>query len=63
MSSLTIEQLHEDMLGLKKEVKHLRKVIEEDYELADDVIDDIENSKSRDSKEMISHEEMRNEFA
>ena len=63
MGSLTIEKLHEDMLDLKKEVKHLRNVIEEEYELADDVVDDIEESKSRDSKQMISHEEMRKEFA
>ncbi len=62
MVSITIEHIHEDIVSIKEELAHLRTILEEDYELADDVIADIEESKSRSSKQMISHEEMRKEF-
>lgn len=62
MVSITIEHIHEDIMGLKQEIAHLRTIIEEDYELKDDVILAIKESKARSSKEMISHEEMRKEF-
>ena len=63
MSSLTLEKLQEDIIDLKKEIRYLHNIIKEDYKLADDVIADIEESKSRNPKELISNEEMRKEFA
>ena len=62
MVTITIEDIHEDIIGVKKELEHIRTILEEDYELAEDVIKDIKESKVRSSKEMISHEEMRKEF-
>jgi hypothetical protein len=39
-----------------------RYVEEENFELADDVISVVEESRKRHKKEFISHEEMRKEF-
>ena len=62
MATITIEHVHNDILSIKKELEHLRTLLEEDYELAYDVIADIKESKARSPKEMISHEQMRKEF-
>ena len=62
MESVTVEQIHEDLVSIKKEIEHLRTIVEEEYELADDVIIDIEESKKRSSHAMVSHKEMKKEF-
>lgn len=60
MTPLTIERLHEDLVSIKKELKYLRFLVAEEYELNDDVIHDIQKSRKR--AKLISHEEMRKEF-
>ena len=62
MSSITLEKIHEDLNGLKKEIEHMRTLIEEDFELSDDVVKEINESRKRPKEELISHEEMRKEF-
>ena len=52
----------EDLVEIKSELSRLRTLVAEDYELADDVIEELEESKSRSHDEMINHEEMRKEF-
>ena len=63
MSTITLQQIHKDMLGLKKEVRHLKTLLEEDFELSDDVVREIEESRKRSKAGFISHEEMRKEFS
>lgn len=62
MGTITIEQIHNDLVNLKKEMEHLRTLIQEDYELSDDVVREIEESRRRPKREFISHEEMKKEF-
>lgn len=62
METITLEKIHNDILGLKEEIKQMRVFIEEDFEIADDVIKEIEESQKRPEKEFISHKEMGNEF-
>lgn len=57
-----MKQIHEDLVEIKRELKHLKTIVEEDYELADDVAQEIDESKKHSDEEMISHEEMRKEF-
>lgn len=59
---MTIEKIHEDLVEIKSELSRLRAIVEEDYELADDVTEEIEKSKNRSEEEMVSHEEMKQEF-
>ena len=62
METRSLKELREEVRGLKEEVEHLRMIVEEDYELADDVVAEIEESKRRSRSEFISHEAMRKEF-
>lgn len=62
MGIVTIEQIHDDLIGIKRELQHIRHLVEEDHELANDVVKEIEESRGRSPKEMISHEEIRKEF-
>lgn len=61
--AVTLEKIHQDIVGLKKEVEHLKTLVEEDFELADGVVKDIEASRKRSRKEFVSNEDMRKEFA
>jgi len=62
METIILQQIHEDLLNLKKEVSHIKILIEEDLELSDDVVREIKDSRKRPKEEFISHEEMRKEF-
>lgn len=63
MAQITLEQIHKDMIGMKKEMEHLKTLIKEDYELADDVVTEIEESRKRPINEFVSHDDMKKEFA
>ncbi|HIH37469.1 hypothetical protein J4460_09060 [Candidatus Woesearchaeota archaeon] len=58
--NITLEQLHEDIVGLKREIRSLREIVAEDFELSDNVKKDILHSRSQ--GKLVSHEEMRKEF-
>ncbi len=62
MEQVTLNQIHKEILALKNELEKMRLVVEEDFEIADDVIEEIEESRSREEDEFISHEKMREEF-
>ena len=38
MTKVTLEQIHQDIIGLKKEMKEMKILIEEDFELANDIV-------------------------
>ncbi|PIN75360.1 hypothetical protein COV18_04185 [Candidatus Woesearchaeota archaeon CG10_big_fil_rev_8_21_14_0_10_37_12] len=59
---ITLEQVHKDLEGLKKKVDHIVDLLEEPYELADDVQEEIKQSKKRSKEAFVSQEEMRAEF-
>ena len=63
METITLDKVNKSILDLKKEIEELKEYIYEDFELADDVVKDIEASRKRPKKEFISHEQMRKEFA
>ena len=63
METITLDKVNKSILDLKKEIEELKEYIYEDFELADDVVKDIEASRKRSKKEFISHEQMRKEFA
>lgn len=63
METITLKEIHEDIMGLKKELRFIKTLIGNEHLLADDVIKEIEESRKKPEKEFISHAEMRNEFA
>ena len=62
METITLEKIHKDLLDLKREVRELKDFIHEDFELAEDVVSDIEDSRKRQRSELISNKEMEEEF-
>ena len=61
--TITLEKIHQDLVTLKREMMHIKFLLQEDFELSDEVIKDIEASRKRPRKEFISHEAMRKEFS
>lgn len=62
VESINMNRIHEDLRELKREIIEMKMVIEEDFELSDDVLDEISASRKREDKEFISHEDMKKEF-
>ena len=63
MKTITLERIHEDILDLKEEIKDLKNLMMEDFELSDDLVKEINESRKRSKKDFISHEEMGKEFS
>lgn len=63
MPAITLEQMNENILELKKEIKELKEYIHEDFELADDVKEDIEDSRKRLDSEFVPHEEVMKRYS
>ena len=62
METITLNKIHEDIQSLKKEVEEMKIVLEEDIEISDDVVNEIEESRSNPKEELISNEDMIKEF-
>ncbi len=62
MSTVTLKQIHDDLLDLKKDMEHIKFLVEEDFEVMPHIVKEVEESRKRPRKEFISHEEMRKEF-
>jgi hypothetical protein len=63
MGEVSLEKIHEDIVGLKKDVEHIKTLIEEDYAVAEDVVGEIKKSRKRPDSEFVSHEELKKEFS
>ena len=60
--NITLNNIHQDLLFLKKEIVHLRTLLEEDLDIADAVQKEVQESRNRPKKEFISHKAMMEEF-
>lgn len=62
MENVTLAKIHKDLISLKKEVAHIRLVLDEEYELSDHVVKGVEESRKRPDRELISNDAMRAKF-
>lgn len=62
METINLNQVYQQLINLKQEVADLKIIIEEEFDVAEDVIKEIEESRKRPIKEFISHEDMKKEF-
>ncbi len=60
--AVTLNNIHEDLLFLKKEVFHLKTLLEEDLNISDDIQQEVQESRMRPKKDFISQEAMMKEF-
>ena len=54
--------IHRDLLALRKEVTHIRLILDEEYELSDHIVKGVEESRSRPEGEFVSNDAMRAKF-
>jgi len=62
METMTLQQLHEDMIEIKKDLQYIKETIDEDFQVAEDVRQDIQESRKRTKNEFISHQDLKKEF-
>jgi len=60
--TLNLEQIYKELMILKEEMECMKAVVSEDFEVANDVLEEIEESRKRSGEDFISHGEMRKEF-
>ena len=63
MADVSLEKIHEDIMGLRKDVERIKTLVEEDYGVADDVVFEVEESRKRPKSEFVSHDDMKKEFS
>ena len=63
MTTVTLKQINENILELKKDVEEIKEFIHEDFELADDVKKEIEEAKKTPRSEFIKHEDVAKRFS
>ncbi|HLD05066.1 MAG TPA: hypothetical protein VJG90_05090 [Candidatus Nanoarchaeia archaeon] len=61
MTEVTLQSIHKDLVEVKKELVHLKTLLREDLDLAEDVVSDIEESRAH--PKMVSHKEVEKEFS
>jgi hypothetical protein len=63
MTKVTLETLHKDIEGLKREVYEIKQMIIMRPELSEEVIAEIEATRKRMKTSWVSHKDMLKEFA
>lgn len=58
-STITLEHLHQDILGLRGEIELIKSIIEEDFELTPQAKKALEKARKTPKEEYISQEALR----
>ncbi len=62
MAKVTLEQIHKDLVEMKKDIKNLKRIVSEDFELSEDLLREIGESRKRPINTFVSNDDMRKEF-
>ena len=63
MPNVTLEQINENIMELRKDIEEIKEYVREDFELADDVTKEIEEAKKTPRSEFIKHEDVVKRFS
>lgn len=58
MGTVTLETIHKDLMDIKGEIKFLKHVMEEEYELSDWTKKELAEAREVPDSELISHGEV-----
>ena len=47
MSTVTLERIYEDMMVMKKDIEHIKTLIDEDFEVSSEVAKKIQESRKK----------------
>ncbi len=59
---INIENVYKELLILKRDMENLKSIVSENFELSDDVLEEIKESQERSEGDFIPNEEMEKEF-
>lgn len=63
MEQISLESVNKNILGLKQMIEEMKEILMEDeWELSDEVIKEIEEGKNADESDFISQEDVEVEF-
>ncbi len=62
MTTVTLQQVYEDLQEIKVEIKKLTAIVEEDFELAEGVKRELVHARKEKLSEYIDHKEVLKEF-
>lgn len=63
MSTVTLERIDARITELQKDIEELKEYMREDFELADDVKNDIEASRKRPDSEFVKHDDVMKRYS
>lgn len=62
METITLNRIYEQLVFMNQEIQQMKVWMAEDFELADEVILEIETSRKKPRSEFVSHADMKKEF-
>jgi len=63
METITLERLHKEVLGIKKELKRISLILGEDFELSEEAKKELREARKEPISSYIDHEEVLKEFS
>ncbi len=63
METITLERLHKEVLGIKKELKRIGFILGEDFELSEEAKKELREARKEPISSYVGHEEVLKEFS
>lgn len=63
MGTITLERLHKDVLGIKKELKRISLILGEDFELSEEAKKELREARKEPISSYVDHAEVLKEFS
>jgi len=62
METVNLNKVYERLLQMSRDISQMKEWLREDFPLSNEIVSEIEISRKKSRKELISHEEMTKEF-
>ncbi|ODS38628.1 MAG: hypothetical protein A7315_12100 [Candidatus Altiarchaeales archaeon WOR_SM1_79] len=62
MEAVTVETIHQDIAGLQDDIKLIKNILLEEYELSEETLMKLEEARKVPDSELIDHEEVKKRF-
>jgi hypothetical protein len=62
MADISIENIHEDLLGLKRDIAQIKHILSENYELSDEAKTMLKEARKTPTSKYVNHETIMKKF-
>ena len=62
MEAVTVETIHHEITGLQDDIKLIKNILLEEYELSEETIRKLEEARKVPDSELIDHDEVKKRF-